>query len=237
MRFEVGIVYARCVGGSHVSRFVRSFVAAWAVLALCSCIGSGGSGESSGTPVAPLTDETICGVLSNEELTSVLGFETFHLFYSHSSYKREDGVNGGVGYDYMCSLYSDGEPFSGLEIYYSTKEEIYMPADYENSYLQFDEVTSVFPDAAESAVLEGHPGEGLAWTVGHSMYLAWRYPDGYTTSARLISLTPGGPTPEQVESFHTVMAAVLDEIPVVAAGPPEFVERPDPSATASPSAK
>lgn len=209
-----------------VGRYIYAIVLCSIVLALCSCINDSGTAEPSATAAAaPLSDSAICGILSNDNLRSELGFETFYYSYTSSSGPGVNGPDEEGGRSYVCHMRSDRNPFGDMSITYGVSDELHFSGTADGSPIKFDEIPVTYPDAAIPATFEGRSGEGWAWTDGVSTFVAWRYPDGYVLGAQLTSWTADGPTSEQVDDFHSMLEGVIDTIPGVAAGPPQAVRR------------
>ncbi|RAX22332.1 hypothetical protein DRB07_08865 [Actinomyces sp. Z3] len=191
-------------------------------LAACGLInGSDGPTQPSDTPLA---DETICGLFPNQDLQNILGFNTYWYSYSTSP---TSNVNTGVsGYRYSCDMSSDRGPFGLIDISYGVGT--YLDT---GSYglVEFDSISSEFPDTAQETSFEGVEGEGWVWTFDVSIYVAWRYNDNQVLLARLTYWGPEEGLDEQVERFHAILEPALAQIPELASATPTHVTVPSPT--------
>ena len=199
------------------------------ILASCASLGRVDS-SSSPTPPAPLTDEVLCGVLPNEELTETLEFLTVTYRYMHSS--ASERVYGHSGHYYDCTMSSsEKDEFGFFEFIYRPSTTI---PDYPgfNGPIDFQDIPTAFPDSAEPVTFEGQEGSGWIWEANNGPYISWLYPDGHLLTVRLtVNNATGDFTTEQLNNYRHVVGTVITQIPEVASGPAVRTVVPSPTST------
>ena len=195
-------------------------VCAALVAGLSACDGGGGA-----VPTAPAAeastplDGVLCDVLPTDLLADALGFEAYTYAYFHHP------ISGGgydhPGYYYVCMLQSDYTTWAMLEITYDPDDS--MPHQVEFGHkvgsVEFDRVPEIFPNA-EPVDIDGQDGRGWAWAVNNAAYVFWLYPDGQSLYLSLRRSRGARVSPEQQQGLHTVAAAVIANVPPVAASSP-----------------
>ena len=162
----------------------------------------------------------LCDVLPTDLLADALGFEAYSYGYSHHPTDPSwSAYNGRPGYFYMCLILSNQRTYSSLDIYYDRGASMPHQVEFENAGpVEFDRVPEIFPDA-EPVDIDGQDGRGWAWVINNAAYVFWLYPDGQSLYLSLRRSRGARVSPEQ-QGLHTVAAAVIANVPPVAASSP-----------------
>ena len=209
----------RSAVGARLSAVV---VCAALVAGLSACDGGGGA-----SPTAPAAEArtpiggTLCDVLPTDLLADALGFEAYSYGYSHHPTDPSwSAYNGRPGYFYMCLILSNQRTYSSLDIYYDRGTSMPHQVEFENAGpVEFDQVPEIFPNA-EPVDIDGQDGRGWAWTINNAAYIFWLYPDGQSLYLSLRRSRGARVSPEQQQGLHAVAAAVIANVPPVAASSP-----------------
>ena len=163
----------------------------------------------------------LCDVLPTDLLADALGFEAYSYGYSHHPTDPSwSAYNGRPGYFYMCLILSNQRTYSSLDIYYDRGTSMPHQVEFENAGpVEFDRVPEIFPDA-EPVDIDGQDGRGWAWVINNAAYVFWLYPDGQSLYLSLRRSRGARVSPEQQQGLHTVAAAVIANVPPVAASSP-----------------
>ena len=118
-------------------------------------------------------------------------------------------------------LQSDYTTWAMLEIHYEPDDTIPHQTEFGHKVgsLEFDRVPESFPNA-EPVNIDGQDGQGWAWTINNAAYIFWLYPDGQSLYLSLRRSRGARVSPEQQQGLHTVAAAVIANVPPVAASSP-----------------
>ena len=118
-------------------------------------------------------------------------------------------------------LQSDYTTWAMLEINYDPDDTIPHQTEFGSKVgsVEFDRVPEIFPNA-EPVDIDGQDGQGWAWAINNAAYVFWLYPDGQSLYLSLRRSRGARVSPEQQQGLHTVAAAVIANVPPVAASSP-----------------